>query len=433
MALNTDIILQGRPAAIEAPDAMGQYGKALQLKQLMTQGQLQDQQLADDQSAREAFAASGGDRNKYLQALASGGNVKAYQSAQKNYLDTDKAQADITKSQAEADYKRKEIQNMLVKQHRDMLADVRTPADALAWADLGLKMGAFPGGKDQYDAGVRTINDIAQKGDPLLFNNWRNQAALGATDFIEKNKPVYQTRNLGGTTDTIALPGLGGPAQVVSSMRNTVSPDAALSAATQRRGQDLTDARQREANAIQNAGKTSEISTQLRKEFDQLPEVKNYKQALPAYKAIEDAVTRNSTQSDINLVYGIAKLYDPNSVVREGEYATVANSPNIPERIKGYAQYIQGGGRLTPEVKSQILAEAQGRVKTFEDQYSQARQGYSDIAGRSGGDPSLVFPAPQQPAVNAPVGPKTPRKGTIDNGYEFLGGDPADQKNWRKR
>jgi len=431
MALNTDIILQGRPAAVEAPDPMAQYGKALQLKQLMTQGQLQQQQLADDQSAREAFAASGGDRNKYLQALATGGNVRAYQTAQKNYLDTDKTQAEISKHQAETQYKQSEIQNQAIARDRDMLANVNNPQDAALWIQAGYQdpiVGKIKSSMMPLEQALARIPT-----DPMLFQQWKQQNALGATKYIEQNKPTYQTRNLGGTTDTIALPGLGGPAQVVSSMQNTVSPDASLSAATQRRGQDLTDARQREANAIQNAGKTSEISTQLRKEFDQLPEVKNYKQALPAYKAIEDAVTRNSTQSDINLVYGIAKLYDPNSVVREGEYATVANSPNIPERIKGYAQYIQGGGRLTPEVKSQILAEAQGRVKTFEDQYSQARQGYSDIAGRSGGDPSLVFPAPQQPAVNAPVGPKTPRKGTIDNGYEFLGGDPADQKNWRKR
>lgn len=245
MALNTDIILQGRPAAIEAPDAMGQYGKALQLKQLMTQGQLQDQQLADDQSAREAFAASGGDRNKYLQALATGGNVKAYQTAQKNYLDTDKTQADIGKAQAETQYKQSEIQNQAIARDRDMLANVNTPQDAALWVQAGYQDPIVGKIKSSMMPLEQALSRIPT--DPVLFQQWKQQNALGATKYIEQNKPTYQTRNLGGTTDTIALPGLGGPAQVVSSMRNTVSPDASLSAATQRRGQDLVDARTRQA------------------------------------------------------------------------------------------------------------------------------------------------------------------------------------------
>jgi hypothetical protein len=137
----------------------------------------------------------------------------------------------------------------------------------------------------------------------------------------------------------------------------------------------------------------------LRKEFEALPEVKKYKQALPSYKGIEDAVKRNTTQSDINIVYGIAKLYDPDSVVREGEYATVANSPNIPERIKGYAQYLAGGGRLTPAVKAQILDEARSRMKSYEEQFTAARNDFDSIAKRSNVDPTRVFPSPVAPAV----------------------------------
>lgn len=174
----------------------------------------------------------------------------------------------------------------------------------------------------------------------------------------------------------------------VSSIKNTATP-----------GELLTNERLREQNAISQSGKVANVSTDLRKEFDQLPEVKNYKQALPAYTAIVDASKRNTPQSDINLVYGIAKLYDPNSVVREGEYNTVANSPNIPERIKGIIQYVSGGGRLTDAVKKQILAEAQGRIGSYENEYTSARNNYSDIAKRSGGDASLLFPTEFKPVA----------------------------------
>lgn len=159
---------------------------------------------------------------------------------------------------------------------------------------------------------------------------------------------------------------------------------------------------------LDEAGKTGEVSTAIRKEFESLPEVKNYKQALPSYRGIEDAVKRNTPMSDINIVYGIAKLYDPNSVVREGEYSTVANAPGMPERVKGWAQYVAGGGKLTDEVKKQILTEAKSRMSTFDTEYGAARNRYSDIAKRSSADPSLVVPQDYKPAVAAPAAPTVP-------------------------
>lgn len=153
-----------------------------------------------------------------------------------------------------------------------------------------------------------------------------------------------------------------------------------------------------QGKGFDETGKVGEVSTAIRKEFESLPEVKNYKQALPSYKGIEDAVKRNTPMSDINIVYGIAKLYDPNSVVREGEYSTVANAPGIPERVKGWVSYVAGGGKLTDEVKRQILTEGQSRMETFENEYGGARSRYSDIASRSGADATLVVPQNHQPA-----------------------------------
>lgn len=138
--------------------------------------------------------------------------------------------------------------------------------------------------------------------------------------------------------------------------------------------------------------KAGEVATSMRKEFESLPESKAYKQALPAYRAIQDGVRRSSPQADISMVYAIAKMYDPESVVREGEYATVANAPAMPERIKGWVSYVQGGGKLTPETKRQILTEATSRMESFDNQYGAAIARYDDIARRSGADPTLVIP-----------------------------------------
>jgi hypothetical protein len=167
--------------------------------------------------------------------------------------------------------------------------------------------------------------------------------------------------------------------------------DSKASNANSLRIAGMTDARAREFNAITRQGNGAQYETGLRKEFADLPEVKNYKAAYPSFDSIRSASQRNTPQSDINLIYGLAKLYDPNSVVREGEYATVANSPAIPERLKGYMQYMAGGGKLSPDTKKQIMAEAEARIGSYEQQYQGAQQAYGSIAEKRGLSTDNIF------------------------------------------
>ena len=148
------------------------------------------------------------------------------------------------------------------------------------------------------------------------------------------------------------------------------------------------------------ADKTFENETALRKEFNTLPEVVGYKAAIPAFKAVQDAATRLTPQSDINIIYGIAKLYDPTSVVREGEYATIANSQAIPERIKSLAQQLQGKGKLTPETRAQLMVEARQRIGTLQGEYNGAKSTYEGIAKKRQLDTGNVF-APVGAGIDA--------------------------------
>lgn len=265
--------------------------------------------------------------------------------------------------------------------------------------------------------GMKLDNDraeLAKLTDPEQIKRWAYSHAVSA----ENQMPKFDKVDNGQTIKYVDTNPLTNPNP--QPVQKFATPGEQLSAARALEIARMVDARQRDANVIAQNSKVPENSTAIRKEFEGLPEVKNYKQALPAFKGIEDAVTRNTPQSDINLVYGIAKLYDPNSVVREGEYATVANSPAIPERIKGYAQYLSGGGKLTPEVKKQILTEARSRMQSFEDQYGQARTNYESIAKRSNADPSLLFPTAMQPVVKPePVTAKpTTKPASIPEGWD---------------
>jgi len=151
----------------------------------------------------------------------------------------------------------------------------------------------------------------------------------------------------------------------------------------------------------------------LRKEFTALPTVKAYSQAFPAYQNVLSAASRDNPQADISLVYGVAKLYDPESVVREGEYGTISNSQAIPERIKGYANFLMGGGRLTAETRKQLIAEAESRHGVLRQGYEQSAGQYTELARKSGVDPSTAITSFGQPKA-APEKLKTVSKADFD-------------------
>ena len=387
-------------------NALANMAQAYELQGAVQRNRLGDLQLQehqrglDDTSKMNALysAAVGADgsidRTKLIQGAAAGGLGSKIPALQKSLMEAETAGLTNAKT-------RQEVQNKRIAEYRDNLEQSATdPQSAAAYVT---RLHTDPQLKDSPISQVPLDQLIAQiPQDPAGFAQWKQKFALGATEFIKQNKPTYQTQNLGDRSQILATPGLGGAPAVVSSSAINQSPDNIASNATSRANNAASV-----GASYANAGATREVAKatrdaatiqtgfkneqDLRKEFEGLPEVKNYKQAYPAFAAIKDATSRNTTQSDINIVYGLAKLYDPTSVVREGEYATVANSPNIPEKVKGYAQYLAGGGRLSPETKKQILAEAQGRIGTYQAEAQKARGSYEGIAKTRGMNPAGVF------------------------------------------
>lgn len=123
--------------------------------------------------------------------------------------------------------------------------------------------------------------------------------------------------------------------------------------------------------------------SEVRKEVLSLPSYKNIKQASPVYRAMISTAGTDSKASDLNLIYGLGKIMDPNSVVREGELALANGTAGIEDRLVGFAKSVFGGARLTPETRAALLAEAHGRMKAYEDEYTVDADHYRGIAGRN--------------------------------------------------
>ena len=96
--------------------------------------------------------------------------------------------------------------------------------------------------------------------------------------------------------------------------------------------------------------------------------------------------------ADIALVYGFMKMLDPNSVVRETEYATAANAGGVDPAVRNWWNKVLEGGQLPPEVREQMLRQAHKQYKAAYGTYLHARNDWRNIAVGQQVNPDLAVP-----------------------------------------
>jgi hypothetical protein len=123
----------------------------------------------------------------------------------------------------------------------------------------------------------------------------------------------------------------------------------------------------------------------LRKEFVNQKPVKVYQEtkrfADIARQAVQLSAQGNANAGDQMLINAMNKLIDPNSVVREGEYARTAQGQSVLGRIQGTVQrWTNGGGGLTQPERQQILEAVQAMEQAARQQYQPIENGLRKVA-----------------------------------------------------
>lgn len=157
---------------------------------------------------------------------------------------------------------------------------------------------------------------------------------------------------------------------------------------------------------VRNLGASSENKfgnvAELRKEIHTLPSYKNWTQAEPIYRSMLETQGTDSKASDLNLVYGLGKIMDPTSVVREGEMIMVSKTASLPDWLIGSINGLNGGAKLTPDTRKAILAEAKVRAGQYYDMVQQDVAPYRGIAQRFNMHPDDIIP-PIRPLASPPA------------------------------
>ncbi|NYT33925.1 phage tail tip lysozyme [Rhizobium sp. WYCCWR 11128] len=186
----------------------------------------------------------------------------------------------------------------------------------------------------------------------------------------------------------------------------------------------------------QGTGFKPEDVSSLRKEIQNLPTYKSYQQALPSYSSMIDTAKTDSKASDLNLIYGLGKIMDPNSVVREGEMTLVQNTSSWPDWLKGAYDSVTGGSRLEPATRKAILGEARSRMTAYRGALDNDITQYRGIIGRRGMNEADILPTlgdiaevpSLTPAPAADVGPAP--EGVPADVWGAM--TPAERKLWQK-
>jgi hypothetical protein len=183
-------------------------------------------------------------------------------------------------------------------------------------------------------------------------------------------------------------------------------------------------------------------SAELRKEFNQIPVVKQFPEVQRSFMGMQDAMKNPTAGSDMRSIFLLMKMYDPNSTVREGEYATAQKATGVPGQIMNIYNATLSGQKLTPEQRQDFLNQAHGMYKNAATQYQDYRAQYAGIAQKVGADPEIAAPnmdfverSNAAPAVsNKPAAPaKVP---TAADYRAFAakklqdGGDPKEITSW---
>jgi len=118
---------------------------------------------------------------------------------------------------------------------------------------------------------------------------------------------------------------------------------------------------------------------QIAGNFDNEQLVKDYNQASNALRGIESIdIKSGSPTDDMAFIYGFAKIMDPNSVVREGEYKTVQDYAQALVQKSGLnvQRLFDNKNFLTVDAKTKMLSTLQSRVAGMKQGYDQVASEY---------------------------------------------------------
>lgn len=137
----------------------------------------------------------------------------------------------------------------------------------------------------------------------------------------------------------------------------------------------------------------------ISKDYQNQPGFDRLKQITPTINSMMASLDDPSAMADLDFVYGLAKILDPTSVVRESEAGMVIDSQGIAPSLLGQLnKIISGNQAMLPEVRKNLVGVALRRAQQLQQQAEEERKFYGNMAEQNGYDPNTYLqPVPGLP------------------------------------
>ena len=131
-----------------------------------------------------------------------------------------------------------------------------------------------------------------------------------------------------------------------------------------------------------------DVEATYRKEYIDL--AKDFSRVTDAYGRILAARGLETGPGDIAIVFNYMKMLDPNSVVRESEYATAENAGGISRKIRNLWNRMLEGDRLETTVRQELLEATETLFREKDASQQRLIGQYNTLATQAGVDPTMV-------------------------------------------
>lgn len=417
MPLNPNIILGAQRPQIMRPQDMAQAAAAMQQNELANRmGQMKMQEyergIQENNALAGVYRSAVGpdgklDRNKLYSGAAGAGLGAKIPGLQKEFAGQDKDAADTSSKNFETASKRLDVMGQALGWLR------KNPSPENAQQVLSHL--ASNGVMDEKQLGM-AIQQLQANPTPegiAQFAELGFQASLKSKDQLA----TYQTRNTGGTTDTLAIDPVTGKVAVVNSVQNTQSPDNKASVGASYANAAAT--RAVAASNVEAAKIKGDRDTEMKIADDYRAQSKTFKEVSDAYKTINATLDKATTSAAATLAGAtkFMKLLDPGSVVRESELGMALAATGALDRATNYFNTLKFGNVLTKaqaedfkNITAQIYAAAQSQQKAIDQNYTQQAKTY-------GLRPEMIV---QDLGQNAPStsNPAAPAAGVLPGGWK---------------
>lgn len=308
---------------------------------------------------------------------------------------------------------RAQSENLQKAPERDMTSEMILSFAPAAFGLLGGEYAAISqleGGKkarELYEARRKEQAESVKSQNEQIMKKYEQLVKIDsalADDWLAKQKLDAEQARLGADILKFSVGTSQKDVQKAEDLANRAAQDvleSTVKASGEAAKMESEPEKERQKNkraAIVAKGMVLKEATNLRKEFESLPEVKDFRQMQTSYGKISTVAKNPSAAGDISLVFNYMKMLDPSSTVREGEYATAKNATGVPDQIRNTFNKLKSGQFLSPSQRQDFLNQSRNIYNSQQELVSEREKDYGDSLAQSyGADPKNVVPRNTKP------------------------------------